>query len=118
MVCIIYYISVAHVSLYVLLISENYRLIMLIRTCFTVRTKMLQCRFKGSTLEVIGLEVVQGEWIIVGGTGQFAMATGIIYKRLHEKKDAGDIVELAIEGFCPRLKGSRVRRMFGPYWAR
>ncbi|PUZ63389.1 hypothetical protein GQ55_3G064200 [Panicum hallii var. hallii] len=33
-------------------------------------------RFKGSTLQVMGISVENGEFAIVGGTGQFAMASG------------------------------------------
>ena len=70
------------------------------------------CRFKGSTFQVMGLDVSEGEWAIVGGTGQFCMATGVIYKKFHSQLSEGNIVELTIHGFCPVLKGSRVRIMF------
>lgn len=63
-------------------------------------------RFKGSTLEVMGISVEDGEWAIVGGTGQFAMATGVISKRFHEQRSEGNIIELTVHGFCPLLKGS------------
>uniref|UniRef100_A0A0E0DGA2 Dirigent protein n=1 Tax=Oryza meridionalis TaxID=40149 RepID=A0A0E0DGA2_9ORYZ len=63
-------------------------------------------RFKGSTLEVMGIVVEQGEWAIVGGTGQFAMANGVIFKKFHEQKKEGNIMVLTIKGFCPVLKGS------------
>ncbi|KAL6650570.1 hypothetical protein ACP70R_009495 [Stipagrostis hirtigluma subsp. patula] len=64
-------------------------------------------RFSGSTLEVMGINVPSGEWAIVGGTGQFAMATGIISKRLHEERSDGQIIELTIHAFCRLLKGVR-----------
>ncbi|CAN6339995.1 unnamed protein product, partial [Urochloa humidicola] len=64
-------------------------------------------RFKGSTFQVMELDVTKGEWAIVGGTGEFSMATGVIYKRLHKDTDEGNIVELTIHGFCPVLKGSK-----------
>jgi len=64
-------------------------------------------RFKGSTFQVMGLDVVRGEWAIVGGTGEFSMATGAIYKKFHRKTSEGDIVELTIHGFCPVLQGSK-----------
>lgn len=69
------------------------------------------CRFSGSTLEVMGIVVETGEWAVVGGTGQFAMATGVISKRLLEQRSAagGQIIELTIRAFCPVLKGPRVR---------
>ncbi|TVU51440.1 hypothetical protein EJB05_02871 [Eragrostis curvula] len=64
-------------------------------------------RYKGSTLQVMGIPVEGGEWAIVGGTGQFAMATGVIKKRVHERRSEGNIIELTIQGFCNQLKGSR-----------
>ncbi|KAM3372369.1 hypothetical protein ACQJBY_019316 [Aegilops geniculata] len=64
-------------------------------------------RFKGSTLQVMGISVEEGEWAIVGGTGQFAMATGVIYKKFHEQRSDGNIIELTVHGFCPMLKGSQ-----------
>ncbi|TVU30791.1 hypothetical protein EJB05_22432, partial [Eragrostis curvula] len=42
---------------------------------FTIVFK--DARLRGSILQVMGLSVEQGEWSIVGGTGQFAMARGI-----------------------------------------
>lgn len=66
-------------------------------------------RLKGSTLQVMGLIVEEGDWAIVGGTGQFAMATGVILKKMQEQKQYGNIIELTIHGFCPLLKGSQVK---------
>lgn len=63
-------------------------------------------RFKGSTLQVMGISVEEGEWSIVGGTGQFAMANGVIYKRFHEQRSDGNTIELTVHGFCPMLKGA------------
>jgi hypothetical protein len=65
--------------------------------------------FSGSTLQVMGITVEAGEWAIVGGTGQFAMATGVITKKFHEQRSDGNIIELAIRAFCPLLKGTRVQ---------
>ncbi|EMS67500.1 hypothetical protein TRIUR3_29786 [Triticum urartu] len=57
--------------------------------------------FKKSTLQVMGASVdEEGEWSIVGGTGEFAMARGVVTKKLHKKIDGGDIIELTIHGFC------------------
>ncbi|KAL6851941.1 hypothetical protein ACP4OV_020126 [Aristida adscensionis] len=72
--------------------------------------------FQGSTLQVMGIPVEGGDWAIVGGTGKFAMATGVINKRVHEKTADGNIIELTIQGFCPQLKGSRcVATKVGPW---
>ncbi|KAJ4767543.1 Dirigent protein [Rhynchospora pubera] len=54
---------------------------------------------KGSTLEVRGSSVTEvGEWAIVGGTGEFARAEGIMYKKVVQ--DFGNnrrMVELNID---------------------
>ena len=65
-------------------------------------------RYKGSTLQVMGIVVEEAEWAIVGGTGEFAMATGVIQKRFHEQRSDGNIVELTIQGFCLVLGGAPV----------
>ncbi|KAM0887232.1 hypothetical protein ACQ4PT_029186 [Festuca glaucescens] len=58
-------------------------------------------RFKASTLEVMGAHVdKEGEWAIVGGTGEFAMACGVIKRRVHEQSVDADIIELTISGLC------------------
>lgn len=61
----------------------------------------------------MGLDVTEGEWAIVGGTGQFSMATGVIYKKLHAQMSEGNVVELTIHGFCPVLNGPKVIMLFG-----
>ena len=45
----------------------------------------------------MGVPVEGGEWAIVGGTGRFAMATGVIKKRVHERTGEGNIIELTIQ---------------------
>ncbi|PAN16526.1 hypothetical protein PAHAL_3G066600 [Panicum hallii] len=75
-------------------------------------------RFHGSTLEVMGISVEHGEHAIVGGTGQFAMARGVIYKKFHEPRSDGNIIQLTIRGFFPVLKRSpQTSRVIkkGPY---
>lgn len=57
----------------------------------------------------MGVAVEGGEWAIVGGTGRFAMATGVIKKRVHEGTCEENIIELTMQGFCPLLMESRVR---------
>ncbi|OQU88775.1 hypothetical protein SORBI_3002G093800 [Sorghum bicolor] len=64
-------------------------------------------RFSGSTLEVMGITVETGEWAVVGGTGQFAMANGVISKKFHEQRSDGNIIELSVRAFCPVLKETR-----------
>ncbi|KAL6622982.1 hypothetical protein ACP70R_019063 [Stipagrostis hirtigluma subsp. patula] len=55
--------------------------------------------FDGSTLQVMGPVVEEGEWSIVGGTGEFTLAQGVIYKRFHEQRSEGNIMELDIHAF-------------------
>lgn len=60
-------------------------------------------RFKDSTLEIMGATVEkEGEWAIVGGTGGFAMARGVIHRKVHENTADGEILELTIDAFCRR----------------
>lgn len=56
-------------------------------------------RFKGSSLQVMGESVYNGEWAIVGGTGEFRLAQGIIYKKNTKVTAEGYIVELDIHAF-------------------
>jgi hypothetical protein len=68
----------------------------------------IQLRFKGSTLEILGastIEEEEGEWAIVGGTGDLAMARGIVQRKTAEKRPDGETVELTIDVFC-RMKVS------------
>lgn len=58
-------------------------------------------RFNGSTLEVKGIFEETHDWAIVGGTGEFAMASGVIKKTVYERTPEGTIIELMIRGFCP-----------------
>lgn len=58
-------------------------------------------RFKGSTLQVMGPTIEGlGDWAIVGGTGMFEFARGIIKRKVHEKAEGKGIYELSIRGFC------------------
>ena len=54
---------------------------------------------------MMGISVENGEFAIVGGTGQFAMASGVIYKNFHEQRSDGNIIRLTIQGSSPLLKG-------------
>ena len=68
-------------------------------------------RFKGSTLEVMGATTAddQGEWAIVGGTGDFAMARGVMKRKVHQKVADGEVLELTVDAFCHMKVRSRVR---------
>ena len=67
-------------------------------------------RFKGSSLKVLGDFVVggddlgqDGEWAIVGGTGEFAYASGVVIaKEIGDwRRNNGRTWELRISVFCP-----------------
>jgi Dirigent-like protein len=47
----------------------------------------------------MGPVVEEGEWAIVGGTGKFPLAKGIIYKKMVEQKRNGNIIQLDIHAF-------------------
>lgn len=75
----------------------------------------LSCRFKGSTLQVMGTVVEKGEWAIVGGTGEFTLARGIIYKpRAEYINQVGDVIQLDIHCFYTPVERSKVTKIF-PY---
>lgn len=62
-------------------------------------------RFKGSTLLINGM-VTEGsdEWAVYGGTGAFAMATGVIRRKnlfAGGGDSGGNSDELSVEVFCP-----------------
>ncbi|PWZ17905.1 Salt stress-induced protein [Zea mays] len=66
-------------------------------------------RLKGSTLVINGM-VTDGsdEWAIYGGTGVFAMATGVMKRRnLAGGSNDGNSDELALEVFCPVFGASQ-----------
>ena len=42
----------------------------------------------------------QGEWVLVGGTGDFAMARGVIKRKVHQKVADGEVLELSVDAFC------------------
>ncbi|XP_078150148.1 dirigent protein 7-like [Carex rostrata] len=56
-------------------------------------------RFKGSSLQVMGPDVEEGEWAIVGGTGEFCLAQGVIYKTFLKHQSDRNIMELDIHAF-------------------
>ncbi|CAM0907874.1 unnamed protein product [Alopecurus aequalis] len=57
-------------------------------------------RFEGSTFEVMGATVGgKGEWAIVGRTGEFRMARGVIDRTFFDRTADGEIMELTIEAF-------------------
>jgi len=59
-------------------------------------------RFKGSTLQVMGAS--EGTHVdvfaIVGGTGDFAMARGILTKKVYQRPINTVIFEITVDGYC------------------
>ncbi|XP_044361936.1 uncharacterized protein [Triticum aestivum] len=63
-------------------------------------------RFEASTLQVMGAndeDEADNDWAIVGGTGEFTMARGIIQRRVYSVTDSTLTHALTIEFFC-RMK--------------
>uniref|UniRef100_A0A453ACD3 Dirigent protein n=1 Tax=Aegilops tauschii subsp. strangulata TaxID=200361 RepID=A0A453ACD3_AEGTS len=78
-------------------------------------------QFSKSTIQVMGISglsgngVGDGEWAIVGGTGEFAMATGTISRNFLERRGDDNIIELAIRGFLPLVQPPRSVVKIGPW---
>uniref|UniRef100_A0ACD5TF96 Uncharacterized protein n=1 Tax=Avena sativa TaxID=4498 RepID=A0ACD5TF96_AVESA len=61
--------------------------------------------FTGSTLQAMGVDSedsdnIPSEWSIVGGTGEFQMARGVINRKFYEWTGDGKTQELTIHAFC------------------
>jgi hypothetical protein len=65
-------------------------------------------RLRGSTLLANGMVTAgSDEWAIYGGTGVFAMATGIIKRKNFVHRTGGNTDELSMEVFCPVFGSSK-----------
>lgn len=73
-------------------------------------------RFQGSTLQLMGLAATgqTGEWSITGGTGNLAMARGVVKVKFQESVYGGDIWELTFHGFC-RMQSLPSLSKYGPW---
>jgi hypothetical protein len=56
----------------------------------------------------MGLGINGNEWAIVGGTGEFTLAQGIIYIKPHHVKHKEQIVELDIRALYVPIKEPKV----------
>lgn len=75
-------------------------------------------RFNGSTLQVMGVDVDQGtsEWGIIGGTGEFAMARGVIKREFDRNINGGKSQKLTIHAYCvPRSFPDPEENKDGPW---
>lgn len=59
-------------------------------------------RFKGSSLKVLGDLIAEKDcqWAIIGGTGEFAYAQGVVNAKTFQSFGTGRIWELRIRAFC------------------
>ncbi|KAJ3705685.1 hypothetical protein LUZ61_009390 [Rhynchospora tenuis] len=63
--------------------------------------------FKGSTLQVMGNDERDSEWAIVGGTGQFANAQGILQKKILNETNSMRFFEVNIRAtYTPPKKAT------------
>uniref|UniRef100_A0ACD5YZD5 Uncharacterized protein n=1 Tax=Avena sativa TaxID=4498 RepID=A0ACD5YZD5_AVESA len=73
-------------------------------------------RFKGSTLQIMGASIdEESEWAIVGGTGEFAFARGVVDKKVHANINGGQIQELTISGICLMKSNQPIVTKIGPW---
>jgi len=73
-------------------------------------------RFKGSTLQVMGASIEkEGEWAIVGGTGSFQLARGVVTRNVHEEMENGEILVLRINGYCKMPVPDQYLEKYGPW---
>ncbi|KAF6998898.1 hypothetical protein CFC21_014980 [Triticum aestivum] len=71
-------------------------------------------RFKGSTLQITGTTIEKdSEWAIVGRTGEFVMARGVIARKVQSIQD-GERHELTIDAIC-RMKNQPIHTTLGPW---
>ncbi|EES08927.1 dirigent protein 15 [Sorghum bicolor] len=62
-------------------------------------------RFKGSSLKLLGsIGPAEGEWAIVGGTGEFSLAQGVVAYKKVQDSDGTNIRELKFRVFYTPLK--------------
>ncbi|CAL4980189.1 unnamed protein product [Urochloa decumbens] len=66
-------------------------------------------RFKGSTLQAMGVAPKEDdEYSIVGGTGAFAMANGVVRRVLHKREAKTEIDRITIKGLIPVLNETAI----------
>ncbi|GJN27824.1 hypothetical protein PR202_gb15877 [Eleusine coracana subsp. coracana] len=65
-------------------------------------------RFSGSTLKVMGSVPQNGEMSIIGGTGQFVMAQGVVEHTIFNQDGHSRIYELNVHAFYTPMASSMV----------
>ncbi|RLN35359.1 mannose/glucose-specific lectin-like [Panicum miliaceum] len=90
--------------------------------CYSI--SFTDTRFKGSSLKVLGDFAVggddlgqDGEWAIVGGTGEFAYANGVVIaKEIGDwRRNDGRTWELRISVLCPCISKAKPVQKIGPW---
>ena len=67
------------------------------------------CRFKGSTLQAMGVAPnLDDEYSIVGGSGEFAHANGVVNRVVYSREGNTDIDRLTVKGFIPIMRDLHV----------
>ena len=69
-------------------------------------------RFKGSTLQVMGVFGNENQWAICGGTGEFALAHGIIKRKIIQGSNTENTHELHVHVFYTKMNDTVVGNMF------
>ena len=67
-----------------------------------------QNRFNGSTLQISGTSQINGEWSIVGGTGELSMAKGTVTRTEITYTGNTRISELKIHAFYTPMNRTNV----------
>ncbi|XP_052140828.1 dirigent protein 2-like [Oryza glaberrima] len=65
-------------------------------------------RFSGSSLQVMGTIPQDGEWSIIGGTGEFVAAQGIVEHNVIQEAGGARTYELKIHAFYTPMQSSGV----------
>ncbi|CAM0875223.1 unnamed protein product [Alopecurus aequalis] len=65
-------------------------------------------RFKGSTLQVMGVFENESQWAICGGTGEFALAHGIVKQKVIRGNETENTKELHVHAFYTKMNDTVV----------
>lgn len=69
-------------------------------------------RFNGSMLQVMGTTPQDDQWAILGGTGEFVAAEGIVEHKIVQVDSTGRIYEIKIHAFYIPMNSSAVSRIY------
>ncbi|TVU15724.1 hypothetical protein EJB05_39262 [Eragrostis curvula] len=63
-------------------------------------------RFKGSTIQVMGFIPVEGQWSIIGGTGQLTLARGVVNHNIYQHVGSARTYQLNFRVFYTPLNAT------------